>query len=352
MKVKKSPRWKAAALAVVLCLSLLVTAGCSGGTDAKSTAADSTAAESTPASSAASTPEAATQTVDYTKYNSYIDLVSDIYDTEDLLYVYFAVVANQPEFALNEGMDYSMLEDTFAYLSLSTTSMSDAVYYMDSEPAYPEADALLAKMQEPYKNLVDALNELSDYMSFVQYQDDNMAQAPQIHEQIYSAVAEYDQYVWDFIEQINILDESTEQDELNRLKEEGHNIAYYSRMIANTSLEIQDEIWSQLELAETLPVLDMTNLNTLYTQYKENYEALVAAMDDPEQREKVSSWADDAGFAEITLPRYQNAISDVDSWLTKLMEDAANQADYTNSFNGFSNAVSDFIDEYNNTIVG
>ena len=313
MKVKKSPRWKAAALAVVLCLSLLVTAGCSGGTDAKSTAADSTAAENTPASSAASTPEETTQTVDYTKYNSYIDLVSDIYDTEDLLYVYFAVVANQPEFALNEGMDYSMLEDTFAYLSLSTTSMSDAVYYMDSEPAYPEADALLAKLEEPYKNLVDALNELSDYMSFVQYQDDNMAQAPQIHEQIYSAVAEYDQYVWDFIEQINILDESTEQDELNRLKEEGHNIAYYSRMIANTSLEIQDEIWSQLELAETLPVLDMTNLNTLYTQYKENYEALVAALDDPEQREKVSSWADDAGFAEITLPRYQNAISDVDS---------------------------------------
>lgn len=352
MKVKKTPRWKAAALAVVLGLSLLVTAGCSGGTDAESTAAGSTPAESAPASSAASTPEETTQTVDYTKYNSYIDLVSDIYNVEDLLYVYFTVVANQPEFALNEGMDYSMLEDTFAYSSPSTVTMSDAVYYMDSEPAYPEADALLAKLEEPYKNLVGALDELSDYMSFVHYQDDNMAQAPTIHEHIYNAVMEYDQYVWDFIEQINILDQSTEQNELNRLKEEGHNIAYYSRMIANTCVEIQNEIWAQLELAESLPVLDMTNLNTLYIQYKENYEGLVAAMDDPEQRKMVSAWQEEDSYAELTLSNYQSAISGLDASLSSLMDAAAGQMDYTDPYNTFSDALSEFIEEYNDRIAG
>lgn len=84
--------------------------------------------------------------MDFSKYNAYIDVSDVAYEMEVMLAAYFTVVENQPEFALVEGIDYSMLDDAFSFYSLDSYAMN----YLDADPAYPEQDALLEVLNEPY----------------------------------------------------------------------------------------------------------------------------------------------------------------------------------------------------------
>ena len=95
-------------LLVVLLLSLaFMLAGCSGDSVSQDGSTDSSESPSDSTSSE--------EPVDYEKYNSYIDLMNGISEMDGMVINYFSVVKDQPEFELLDGMDYSMLEDTFQY---------------------------------------------------------------------------------------------------------------------------------------------------------------------------------------------------------------------------------------------
>ena len=330
-------------LSALLLTAGLLLSGCTGGTPA----ADNSASP-LPAESVSSTP---TESTDFRKYNAYSDVMSDIYEMDGMLAAYFTVVQDQPEFALVEGMDYSMLEDVFYnYIPLSII-MNTALDYSDEEPVYPEQDALLLELEQPYSDMCDALGELSDYLSFDRYVDDNMAQAAQLHAQIYEAVGPFDQAAWPFVESMQVLDQETEQLELDRLEAEGMNIALYSRMITNICGEMDADVWAQVENAESLPALDMTNLESLYTQYQEAYANLTAAMEDPEQVEKVYSWSSDEYWSDTYRDNFTTAIADVNTAIAAFMEEARSQADYSQSYEQFYTAVSELIDQYNTSFV-
>ncbi|MBM6723255.1 DUF3829 domain-containing protein [Pseudoflavonifractor phocaeensis] len=330
-------------LSALLLTAGLLLSGCTGGTPA----ADNSASP-LPAESVSPTP---TESTDFRKYNAYSDVMSDIYEMDGMLAAYFTVVQDQPEFALVEGMDYSMLEDVFYnYIPLSII-MNTALDYSDEEPVYPEQDALLLELEQPYSDMCDALGELSDYLSFDRYVDDNMAQAAQLHAQIYEAVGPFDQAAWPFVESMQVLDQETEQLELDRLEAEGMNIALYSRMITNICGEMDADVWAQVENAESLPALDMTNLESLYTQYQEAYANLTAAMEDPEQVEKVYSWSSDEYWSDTYRDNFTTAIADVNTAITAFMEEARSQADYSQSYEQFYTAVSELIDQYNTSFV-
>ena len=334
-------------LSALLLTAGLLLSGCTGGTPA----ADNSGAPDgspLPAESVSPTP---TESTDFRKYNAYSDVMSDIYEMDGMLAAYFTVVQDQPEFALVEGMDYSMLEDVFYnYIPLSII-MNTALDYSTEEPVYPEQDALLLELEQPYSDMCDALGELSDYLSFDRYVDDNMAQAAQLHAQIYEAVGPFDQAAWPFVESMQVLDQETEQLELDRLEAEGMNIALYSRMITNICGEMDADVWAQVENAESLPALDMTNLESLYTQYQEAYVNLTAAMEDPEQVEKVYSWSSDEYWSDTYRDNFTTAIADVNAAIAAFMEDARSQADYSQSYEQFYTAVSELIDQYNTSFV-
>lgn len=330
-------------LSALLLTAGLLLSGCTGGTPA----ADNSASP-LPAESVSPTP---TESTDFRKYNAYSDVMSDIYEMDGMLAAYFTVVQDQPEFALVEGMDYSMLEDVFYnYIPLNII-MNTALDYNDEEPVYPEQDALLLELEQPYSDMCDALGELSDYLSFDRYVDDNMAQAAQLHAQIYEAVGPFDQAAWPFVESMQVLDQETEQLELDRLEAEGMDIALYSRMITNICGEMDADVWAQVENAESLPALDMTNLESLYTQYQEAYANLTAAMEDPEQVEKVYSWSSDEYWSDTYRDNFTTAIADVNTAIAAFMEEARSQADYSQSYEQFYTAVSELIDQYNTSFV-
>lgn len=335
-------------LSALLLTAGMLLSGCTGGGAPAADNSGAPAESPLPAESVSPTPSEST---DFRKYNAYSDVMSDIYEMDGMLAAYFTVVQDQPEFALAEGMDYSMLEDVFYnYIPLSII-MNTALDYSTEEPVYPEQDALLLELEQPYSDMCDALKDLSDYLSFDRYVDDNMAQAAQLHTQIYEAVGPFDQAAWPFVESMHVLDEETEQLELDRLQAEGMDIAFYSRTITNICSEMDADVWAQLESAESLPALDMTNLESLYTQYQEAYAGLTAAMEDPEQVEKVYSWSSDEYWSDTYRDNFTTAVADVNTAITTFMEEARSQADYSQSYEQFYTAVSELIDQYNNSFV-
>lgn len=216
-------------LGILMLLLSLVLSGCSGG--AGSEGGEPGTDSSAPP--AVSQSPAADETMDIEKYNAYLSLANGISDMDGVILTYFSVVKDQPEFALVDGMDYSMLNDTFRYYYSQDSLLGEALEESSQEPAYPEQDALLADLQEPYKAMDAALTALGEYFYITPfaeevypYEADNMAQAQELHTQLYNAVDPFYEAAMPFVESITDLAEASEQDELDRLQAEGMHIAY------------------------------------------------------------------------------------------------------------------------------
>lgn len=334
---KKIAQGFAALLAFALLLS-----GCSGGFEN---------AGSTSSSSSGSQSDSSYETTDFRKYNAYSVVASDVLEMDSLLAAYFAVVQDQPEFALADGMEYSMLTDIFSDYMPVKYNMESAVSYNDDEPAYPEQDALLLDLQQPYFDMQEILNDISVYLTYKDYLEDDLAGAQQIHAELYEVLSAFDAAAWPFAEAMDALDQATEQQELDRLEAEGLYIALYSRTILNVCNEIDSDVWAQVEASETLPVLDMTNLEALYTQYQEAYTNLTQAMNDQEQVDKVYNWVSGDPWSEPYRNYFTTAVDGLDTALTAFMEAARSQSDYSESYSQLSASVSELIEQYNNSIV-
>ena len=294
---------------------------------------------------------AASETTDFRKYNAYSDVVSDVYEMDGLLAAYFTVVKDQPDFALMDGMDYSMLADAFSDYMPIKSVIETAVGYSDEEPLYPDQDSLLLALEQPYTDMQDILQDLSVYLTYQDYLEDDLAQAAELHTKLYEAVGPFDAAAQPFVDAMDVLDQQTEQQELDRLKGEGMDIAFYSRTLLNLCNEMDAEVWAQLENAETLPVLDMTNLDPLYTQYQEAYAGLTQALNDPDQVAKVTNWNDGSYWSDTYHNDFTSAVDVLNTAITAFMDAAKSQSDYGQSYDQFYEAVSDMIDQYNASIV-
>lgn len=286
--------------------------------------------------------------LDFRKYNAYLEVVNHIYEMDNMLSVYFTVVQDQPEFALVDGMDYGMLEE-ISYSVAWKADMETAMDYNEEEPSYPDQDALLLALDQPYHDMSDILMELENYLSF-DYLEDNMARAAELHAQLYAAVAPFDEAAWPFVDAMDILDQETEQLELDRLQAEGLDIAFYSRTVLNLCSEIDGDAWDQIMASETLPVLDMTNMESLYTQYQEAYHSLTAALDDPDQVDKVYNWNSGEAWTMSLQDNYVSAVDSLNSALAAFMDAARSQSDYVQSYEAFYTALSVLIEQYNMSI--
>lgn len=341
----------------VLILALLLS-GCSFGqtstdsdTDGASTSDDAATTDTTDAADTAEEEADADLPVDYSKYNAYLEVLNSVYEMDDMLTGYFTVVQYQPEFALVDGAEYSMLNDVFDYYTFSSYIMTDALRYCDEDPDYPEQDELLKQLEEPFNTMGEILSDLSWYISYQQYGGDDLTEAAELHTQLYEAVGAFDEVALPFMEAMNALDEATEADELERLQSEGWDIAYYSRIMVSVSNDIDTEIWEQLSTVETgtLPPLDMTNLETLYTEHQEAYAGLTEALADPESVQIV--WPDSV-TADAEVELFTTAANNVNTSLESFMTAARNQEDYSESYDAYFTACSKLIDLYNSMIAG
>lgn len=337
-----------------LCAVLLLS-GCSGGSG---TGGSDTSTKKTDASSASSSSSDTSSDApkDYSKYNKYLDVANIITDDiEPILIAYFENVDYAPEF--NVIGDYGAIKDTVQFYTAHTYPVEEAIDYAKEDPAYPKVDAAITAMGDSMIQVMEALDDLASYMRFDDYQDDNLAKAPDIHAALWEALQVYDTYYENYLDAVNEMANESRDQDLAELLEDEQMILYHSLSMIYSSEDILDEIWTQLEAANAeagpedeliLPEIDMTSLSPLFSQFQTAYDSLNEAMQTQEEREKISSFTGTIGDNAMKL--YTNKVDALYSWVGKLAEDLTGGADYAENFNKVNEAISSMIDGYNSII--
>ena len=339
-------------ISLALCTALLLS-GCSGG--GKSSGSDSST-KKTDASASSSSDVSSDAPKDYSKYNKYLDIANIINDDiEPILVAYFENVDYAAEFTVIG--DYSAIKDAVQFYTAFTYPVEEAIDYAKEEPAYPKADAAILAMGDSMIQVMEALDDLASYMRFNDYEDDNMAKAPEIHAALWEALQVYDTYYENYLAAISEMASGSRDEDLAELLEEGEMILYYSLSMIHTSEDILDEIWVQIEEANAetgpedeiiLPEIDMTNLSPLFGQFQTAYDSLNEAMADQEEQEKISSFTGTIGDSSMKL--YTNKVNALYVQVGALADILTEGGDYVEAFDSTNEAINNMIDGYNSII--
>ena len=344
-------KYWAKAVALALCGALLLS-GCSGGGGSES----DKSTKKTDASSSSSSDGSGEATKDYSKYNAYlrvIDIIND--DIEPALSAYFDNVDYGEEFAVTG--DYGAIKEGVRFFTANTYTVEEAMEYAKEDPAYPKADAAITAMGGSMIQVMEALEDLASYMSFDDYEEDNLAKAPEIHAQLWQALQVYDTYYMNFLNAIDEMANATRDDDRAELLEDGEMVLYHSLTMIHASEDILDVIWTQIEAANAeagpedemvLPEIDMTELTPLFDQVQSTYEELNGDLANEEERSKISSFTGVIGDSALKL--YNNKVESLLSWVNKLKTDLTEGGDYAEDFNKVNEAISSMIDGYNSII--
>lgn len=292
---------------------------------------------------------------DYSKYNAYLELSDQMSDMMDILDVYFANVEYAQDFALAEGGDYAAIKEAADFYIANTYSVEQALDYADEEPAYTKVDAAVRALGDSPVKLMEAVEDLSGYTQFDEYEEDNLARAPEVHAAIWEPLQVFGTYYGEFLSAVNELADEMEREDLEDLKNDGQMILYQSSLMIFYSKDIRDNIWDQLEAAMDAadaeaefvpPALDMAELTPLFEAFNTAYEDLTAAMGDDAEKAKVFS----GPTAEPAMKLYTNKVESLYSWTTRLERTIQDGGDYTEDFFSMGDAISSMIDGYNSII--
>lgn len=289
---------------------------------------------------------------DYSKYNSYLHLSDEMSDMLDILDVYFANVEYDREFALTEGGDYAAIKDAVDFYIANTYRLEEAIDYVDEAPAYARADAAVRALGDSPVKLMEAIEDLSGYMQFNEFEEDNLAKAPELHAAIWEPLQICITYYNEFRDAMAELDELTRDEGLEDLQRDGQMILYHSSVMIYAAQDILDDIWDQFETAMdqadpdaefTLPVIDMTNLSPLFERFNTAYEELTTAMGKEEEQEKVFT----GPVAESAMKLYSGKVNSCYSYMGALAKALVEGSDYSDAYDKANEALSGMISGYN-----
>ena len=340
----------------MICLALsaaLLLTGCGGkGGSDKSGSDTSGGGGKSDVSSSASSEDKSDQPVDYSKYNAYLDLADEIGgEIEPILEVYFSNVSFDPSFTVTG--DYAAIKEAVEFYTPNTYLVEKALDYLAEEPAYPEADAALRDLGDSPVKVMEALNHLGSYMRFDEFEEDNLAKAREIHAELWSALQVYDANYEAFLAAFDILASQGEEDSLNQLLKEEQMILYHSLCLIRTSEDILNDVWSQIDAANTgeetvLPEIDMTDLSPMFNDFQTAYDGLNQAMETESEREKVSTFTGKIGDSALDL--YKNKVNSLYSRMGSLSEAVTGGTEYAEAFNSASEAIDSMIGGYNSIL--
>lgn len=342
MKQKNLIRLLAFGLSAVLLLS-----GCSG------------EGKTDPSSNPSNTPSASVPAEDapkdYSKYNAYLKLSSELDKANDILNLYFTHVEYTKEFALAEGGNYGEMKNEVSSYISNTFYVQQALDYVDKEPSYPAVDAAVRALGDSPINVMKAIDKLGSYLRFDDFEKDNMAQAAELHAALWEPLQIFDEYYGSFIKAIDDLAEETEDEDLEDLKQNGEMILYHSRIMMRSSENILNNILDQVRAANTdtpqdadliVPELDKTELAPLFLELNNAYEALTAAMDKDEEKEKVFT----GPLADSTIKLYTSKVNTHFVKMGELAKVLNENGDYIDAWQNAQESLSSMIKGYNSII--
>lgn len=300
------------------------------------------------------TPTATEQVRDYSKYNAYLALADEMNEAEELLSAYFANVEYAETFALTEGGSYDAIQEAFQFYTAITYPVTEALDYVEEEPAYPKVDAAVRALGESPAQVMEALDDIAGYIRFDDYEKDNLAKAPELHAALWEALEIYDTYFRDFMDAIDdMVAEGREENEKNLL-EDGEMILYHSTCMIHASQDVLDAIdeqisaayWAAVEAgAETFeyPVIDRAPLAPLFDKFQKAYDGFTEAMETEEEKEKVFS----GKLGESSATLYTKKVENLYVKMGELAEVLLEEGDYLDAYNEMLEASNSLVDGYN-----
>lgn len=350
MKHKNLLRLLGVGLGIALLLS-----GCgeSGSRISNALASPSPSAAQTDNDNESSAPPEEETPKDYSKYNAYLDLSDDMREANEILNAYFTHVEYTGDFALVEGGDYAALKDELRSYIPTTYFTKEALDYADEDPSYPAVDAAVRALGDSPVQVMEALDDLAGYMRFDDFEKDNMARAPELHAALWEPLQIFDQYYGPFMQALNDLADEMQDEDIQDLLDEGEMILYHSRIMIRSSQDILDNIWDQVEAANTdpeaefvLPELDRTALAPLFGEFDSAYQELISAMGKDEEKAKVFT----GPVADSAMQLYTNKVNALYIQMGALATALNEGGDYADAYDSVSDAVSSMIDGYNSII--
>lgn len=289
---------------------------------------------------------------DYSKYNSYLKLSKEMSKVMDILDVYFENVAFDAEFALLEGGDYTEIKKAVDFYTAFTYPIEEALSYADKRPVYERVDAAVRELGNSPVELMKALGELAKYTDFNDFEDDNMAKAPEIHTAIWEPLQVFMNSYVEFSVSLTELADSLRDEGLEHLRESGEMILYYSSVMIYKAQDITDDIWDQYAAAVEnmdpsaefiLPEIDMTSLSPLFGEFNSAYESLLEAMENEEEAGKVFT----GPVAEGSLKLYKTKVNACYARMGTLAQYLMDRGDYVDAYDKAIDALNSLIDGYN-----
>jgi len=345
MKHKNLIRMLALGLSAALLLS-----GC-GGEDAEGESPSPSPSETETESE--SVPPDENGPKDYSKFNAYLELSEEMSDMMDILDIYFSNVEFTQDFAMMENGDYANIKEAADFYIAKTYQLEQALGYVDEEPAYTRADAAVRALGDSPVKLMEAIEDLSGYTQFNEYEEDSLAKAPEIHAAIWEPLQVFGTYYSEFMDAMYELDNELDGENLEQQKEDGEMILYYSQLMLNSGEDIIDELNAQIDAANQdpnaefeLPELDQTRLAPLFGEFNTAYEDLMAAMDTPEEQEKVFSGA----TAEASMKLYTSKVNALYVSMGSLAQALNEGSDYYDAYDSLIDAYNGMVGGYNSII--
>lgn len=296
-------------LAICLLASAVAAGGCSGKSTGKKAEIPETAAETETVSEETSAEqEIDPETMDFIKYNIYVELNNYMIEVLDNLDHYYAVVEYADDFALvpDSGYDYK-----FGINYLNTDIIDDAFAVSSMEPAYENLDELTQKIAEPMRALMEGFNNINKSYDFA---DNQYAKAKEYHAQIQDNAEAFGDVVYEFMAEVDAIGNERMAAEEQKMLDEGRLIIYNCSHAITIGNQILDECYAQGVSDYNITELDLTNIKVLYEELLETVAAYDAAVSDSNQIMK-ESLSNSTPFDGLL-----NSLSQSVEWLIRQVE--------------------------------
>lgn len=285
-------------------------------------------------------------------YNIYIDINNAMLGRiNDSLIRYFTYVDVESE-------EFKLLDESDNYytcysLSSPLSDVEEAYEILNGKSEKDTLDQAFLDMYPSITNLLNTLNEISDYTSPQTYLEDNFAKSQEQHTALLNALAEYYTTGDIFLTELDIVADARQQESLEMMKNEGYVVFYSLNMVINLGKDILDELYVENVWDDNILDMDLTKIKPLYEEFCTYADALLAYDDDQEalQAEGLSNsayWSifimnmkstRDSIAKVIAKVEAGEALSEFDLAITSVSGQC--------NLSSFSTGVSDMIDSYN-----
>ena len=236
-----------------------------------------------------------------TQYNNYVDFSNFLTGSfEDNIGRYFEGVMPEEEFKVIEGGNYTTV-------SFSDYEMEQVQNYLDQANAgtkFPDLDEQVKTLAPIVLETMKVYNEAASYGDLQAYKDDQYAKAQEIHSRLFPLVQSYIDPADTYTADIHSLSVERQQEEMQRMKDNGYTIRYDMLRIMDLKNQIIDAFAEQPNVAEAnIADLDLTKIRPAYDELATLLLEFVPLSNDKDAAEKegfdnnyyVTTFADAAG---------------------------------------------------------